>query len=195
MTGLFGFLKNRDGTIAVEFAFIAPIMMGLFFGLTQLALVLGVRNDVVNLASAGADLIAQEKTASTTDMNNVFSALSAMLYPYSTTPVQITLTSLTDNSSGGAAGNNNTTAAVAWSCTSGGTKRTGTYSFPSAAQGVITSGSGDSVIMAEVSYSYSLPFVINIPGFRNLGGPYVLTNTFYAKPRKVQTVTWSGTAC
>ncbi len=196
MARLTDFFKRNDGSMAVEFAFIAPVMLGMFFGLTQLALALGVRNDVVDLASTGADLVAQEKAVTTADMSNVFSALSAMLYPYSTTPAQITITSLIDNNSAATAGAANPTGKVAWSCTQGGTARTAnaTYSFPTAAQGVITRGSGDSVIMAEVTYVYTLPFTVGIPGFSSLTGPYTMTSTFYSKPRKVAQVT-APSAC
>jgi Flp pilus assembly protein TadG len=194
MTRLAHFLKRQDGAIAVEFAFVAPIMLALFFGLTQLALALGVRTDVVNLASTGADLVAQESAATTADLTNVFNALSAMLYPYSTTPAKITISSITDNNSGSKTGDPNPSGSVAWSCTQGGTVRSGTYNFPSAAQGVIKKGSGDSVIMAEVTYTYTLPFTVNIPGFAALTGPYTMSNTFYAKPRRVQQIT-KPTAC
>jgi Flp pilus assembly protein TadG len=172
------FLKRQDGGIAVEFAFVAPVMLGMFFGLTELALAEGARGAVVNLASVGADLVAQESSVTTADMTNVFAALSAMLYPYPTTNAQITISSITDN-------NTTTTGAVAWSCTQGGTVRSGTYTFPTAAQGVITKGGGGSVIMAEVTYSYSLPITVKIPGVINLSGPYTMTNTFYSKPRRV----------
>ena len=196
MRRLKDFLFRKDGSIAVEFAFVAPVMVGLFFGLSELALALGAKGDVTNLASVGADLIAQESAATTSDMTNVFSALSAMLYPYSTTNAQITISSVIDNSSGGASGNANTTGTVAWSCTQGGSARAAnsTYAFPAAAQGVITSGSGGSVIMAEVTYSYSLPFAVNIANVINLSGPYTLSNTFYSKPRKVLQVT-APSAC
>ena len=181
---LLQFLTKRDGAIAVEFAFVAPVMIGMFFGLTELALALGVRADVINLTSVGADLVAQEKAVTTADMTNVFSALSAMLYPYSTTPAQITISSVIDN-------NTTTTGKVAWSCTQGGTARTANsvYTFPTAAQGVITKGGGGSVIMAEVSYSYSLPITISIPGVINLSGPYAMSSTFYTKPRRVAQIT------
>jgi Flp pilus assembly protein TadG len=174
------FLKRCDGAIAVEFAFVAPIMLGLFFGLTELAMALGAKGDVANLASAGADLIAQENSVPGADMTNVFSALSAMLYPYATANARITISSIIDN-------NTTTTGKVAWSCTQGGTARTAgtTYTFPTAAQGVITSGSGGSVIMAEVSYSYSLPVTVKIPGVINLSGPYTMARTFYSKPRRI----------
>ena len=94
---LLQFITRRDGAIAVEFAFVAPVMIGMFFGLTELALALGVHADVINLSSVGSDLVAQESTITTSDMTNVFSALSAMLYPYSTTPAQITISSVIDN--------------------------------------------------------------------------------------------------
>lgn len=185
---LLQFLTRRDGAIAVEFAFVAPVMIGMFFGLTELALAMGVHADVINLSSVGSDLVAQESAITTADMTNVFSALSAMLYPYSTTPAQITISSVIDN-------NTTTSGKVAWSCTQGGTARTAnsTYTFPTAAQGVITSGGGGSVIMTEVSYSYSLPVTINIPGIINLSGPYAMNSTFYSKPRRVAQI--PGATC
>lgn len=187
MRRLLALLKRRDGAIAVEFAFVAPVMLGMFFGLTELALAEGARGAVVNLASVGADLVSQEKSVTTSDMTNVFSALSAMLYPYSTTNAQITITSVIDN-------NTSTGGTVAWSCTQGGTARTvgSTYTFPTAAQGVITRGGGGSVIMAEVTYSYSLPVAVQIPYVINLTGPYTMTNTFYSKPRKVAQIPLVG---
>ena len=180
MRRLLQFLTQEGGSIAVEFAFVAPVMIGLFFGLNELALALGAKGDVVNLASVGADLIAQEKAVTTSDMTNVFSALSAMLYPYATANARITISSIIDN-------NTTTTGKVAWSCTQGGSARAANsvYTFPTAAQGVITSGSGGSVIMAEVTYSYSLPVNISIAGAINLSGPYTMSNTFYSKPRRV----------
>jgi Flp pilus assembly protein TadG len=164
----------------VEFAFVAPIMLGLFFGLTELALALNAKTDVIDLTSVGADLIAQESSVNTGDMTNVFNALSAMLFPYSAASAQITISSVIDN-------NTASTGKVAWSCAQGATARAtnSIYTFPTAAQGVITQGGGGSVIMAEVTYSYSLPFSVTLPGIINLTGPYSITDTFYAKPRRV----------
>ena len=84
---------------------------------------------------------------------------------------------------------------MAWSCTQGGTARAvnSVYTFPAAAQGVITQGGGGSVIMTEVSYSYTLPVTVNIPGIINLTGPYPMTSTFYSKPRRVAQI--PGATC
>jgi Flp pilus assembly protein TadG len=187
MRRLLDFLTRRDGAIAVEFAFVAPVMIGMFFGVTELALALGAKGDVSNLASTGADLVSQESSVTTADMTNVFTALSAMLYPYSTANAQITISSVIDNTT-------TTSGKVAWSCTQGGSARAvnSTYTFPSTAQGVITANSGGSVIMAEVTYSYSLPFNVSLPGIIHLSGPYTMTNVFYSKPRRVPQIPLAG---
>jgi Flp pilus assembly protein TadG len=174
------FLKGEKGAIAVEFAFAAPVLLGFFFGLNELALALGAKANVYNLASTGSDLIAQESTVTTADMTNVFNALGALLYPYSTASAQITISSVIDNNSA-------SNGKVAWSCTQGGSARAtnSIYTFPASAQGVITPGGGGSVIMAEVTYTYTLPVQVRIPGVINITGPFVMSNVFYSKPRKV----------
>jgi Flp pilus assembly protein TadG len=185
MRRLISFFTNQDGAIAVEFVFIAPVMIAMFFGLSDLALALGVRADIINLSSVGSDLIAQESTVTTADMTNVFSALSAMLYPYDTGPAQITISSVVDDSSGGTAHAPNPTGKVAWSCNQGGGTHTHStndvYPFPLAARGVVTSGDGGSVIVTEVYYAYPMP--VTIPGVIN--GTYTMSNVFYSKPRRV----------
>ena len=175
------FLKQDSGTIAVEFAFVAPVMIAMFFGVTELAQALGARGDVNNLASTGADLVAQESSVTTADMTNVFGALTDMLYPYSTALAQITISSVVDNGTA-------TSGKIAWSCTQGGTARTvgSTFSFPTTARGVITSGSGGSVIMAEVSYTYASSTTVA------LNTPITMSNTFYSKPRRVSQIPMSG---
>jgi Flp pilus assembly protein TadG len=183
MQRILQFLKQRDGAIAIEFAFVAPVMIAMFYIMTELAVALGARADVVNLASAGTDLIAQEKSATTADMSNVFKALSAMLYPYDVTNAIITISSITDDKSGGAIGNDNPTGNVAWSCSQGGTKLT-TYTFPPNAKGLLTSGKGGSVIVTIVKYNYVLPFSINFPGLISFSSFPLMTSTFFEKPRR-----------
>ena len=103
------FLKNKSGLAAVEFAFVLPVMLSMMFGMVELSQAMGARAAVTNLASTGADLIAQESSVTDADLNNVFGALGAMLYPYSVTPVKIVITSIVDDGSGGVTGK------VAWS--------------------------------------------------------------------------------
>ena len=138
----FRFWKQNGGLAAVEFAFVLPVMLSFFLGLVELAQGMACRADVTNLASTASDLIAQESSVTAGDMSNVFNALSAMLYPFPTTGAQITISSIVDN-------NTTTTGKVAWSCTQGGTARAAN-SVVTIPTGLITSGGGGSVIMAEV---------------------------------------------
>jgi Flp pilus assembly protein TadG len=153
---------------AVEFALILPAMLALLFGGLEVTNVLIVRADVSNITSSAADLIAQESSVSDADMTNVFSALTALIYPYSTSGAKITITSVVDDGKGGGK--------VAWSDAYNGTAHTvGTaLTVPT---GLITTGG--SIVVSEVTYTYTTPsaYLVKIP--------VTMTNTFYSHPRRV----------
>lgn len=167
--------KTRDGLAAVEFAFLAPVMIVMFFGVVELSSAVDCHTRVATVASTAADLVSQETTVSSSDMSNVFSALNAILYPYSSTPAKIVISSIVDN---------NGVDKVAWSNAQNATARTvgSTVAVPA---GLIVSGSGGSVILAEISYAYSSPTT------QVLTGAVTMTGSFYAKPRRSLTVTHS----
>lgn len=173
--------NDRQGLAAVEFALILPIMLSMLLGLTELSQALACRAAVTNMASTGADLVAQETSASSTDLDNVFNALNAMLYGFSTSSASIELTSVID----GGAGNS---PKVAWSCNKGGSHETKGSSSLSIAlpAGLITAGGGGSVIWSKITYSYSsrLNYFLN--------GPITWTSNFYSKPRRVLQVPLTG---
>src|ERR1700744_6295297 len=77
---------NERGLAAIEFAFVLPIILSMFLGLVELSQALGVRADVINMTSAGADLVAQEAAASGSDLDTGFCALPSILVPHTTTP-------------------------------------------------------------------------------------------------------------
>ena len=74
------------------------------------------KSDVSDTASTAADLIAQESSVGTPDMNNVLSSLNALTYPYPTTGLKIVITSVIDDGKGGGK--------VDWSKANNGTGRT-----------------------------------------------------------------------
>src|ERR1700689_4415332 len=161
---LIHFRKDKEGLAAVEFAFVAPVMLTFFFGLVEVSQALLCRSDVINLASVGSDLVAQESTVSDTDMANVFSALNATLFPYDTSKATIVIASLVDNNVVGQGKvawcngytNNARTDAV---CATGPVNYSvnQVITMPSTAGGpyLITPGGGGSVIVATVIYNYS----------------------------------------
>lgn len=77
---------SRDvrGVAAVEFALILPIMLLLFFGANELGNALTISRKVTHLTSTLADLVAQAKSVSNTDMSNILDVGSAIMRPYST---------------------------------------------------------------------------------------------------------------
>jgi len=161
----------RDGMAAVEFALILPALLALLFGGLEVTNVLIVRADVSNMTSSAADLIAQESTVGDADMTNVFSALTALIYPYSTTPAKIVITSVIDDGKGGGK--------VAWSDAYNSTAHTVGTSM-TVPTGLITTGG--SVVVSEVTYTYTTPsaYLVKIP--------VTMSNTFYSHPRRVSQI-------
>jgi Flp pilus assembly protein TadG len=188
---------NQDGTAAVEFAMLMPIMITLFFGVVESSMALICRSDVSLMASTAGDLISQAQTASSTDLSNVYSAAGTVLYPYydpaktgSTKPT-IRITSVIDDGSG-ATGQNHLTGKVAWTCTQAGS---GTLSPSSRAvndtvtlpQPLMTAGG--SIVIAEIAYQYTSATT------KVVGGPINFTNNFYAKPRRVSQIATPTGGC
>jgi len=160
-------LKAREGMAAVEFAFIAPVMIVMFFGAVELSAAVDCKTRVTNVSSTAADLVAQETTVSSADMTNVFAALNAIIYPYPSGAAKIVISSITYSSS--------TTGTVDWSDQQNATKRTvgSTVTVPA---GLMTSGG--SVILAEITYLYASPTT------KVLTGTVTMTGSFYAHPRR-----------
>jgi Flp pilus assembly protein TadG len=188
---------DNSGIAAVEFALLLPVMITLFFGVVETSLALLCRADVSTMASTAADLISQVNTATTADVNNVYSAAGTILYPYYDPSVggsakpTIRITSVKDDGSG-AVGHNHLSGTVAWTCTQAGsgtlapaTRTAGaTVTLP---QPLMTNGG--SVIIAEVAYGYASPTTTMITGSLNM------TNSFYTKPRRILQIAAPAGGC
>ena len=164
--------KNEDGLAAIEFAFIAPVLVTLFIGTVEVTDALTCRAKVTSLASTAADLVAQDSNVTNADKTSIFNAVNAILYPYSTTGVQIRITSIIENGSGGYK--------VAWSDAQNTTANAvgATMTVPS---GLVTTGG--SVIKAEVTYTYASSTA------KMITGGLTMADTFYSRPRKVAQIT------
>ncbi|HJS46120.1 MAG TPA: TadE/TadG family type IV pilus assembly protein [Rhizomicrobium sp.] len=177
---------NQDGTAAVEFAMLMPIMITLFFGVVESSMALICRSDVSLMASTAGDLISQASTTTTADISNVYSAAGTILYPYydpadpSSSKPTIRITSVIDDGSGAPTGDH-LSGKVAWTCTQNGNgtlptaKAIGdTYPLP---QPLMTDKG--SIVIAEIAYKYSSPTT------KVIAAGITFTNNFYAKPRRV----------
>lgn len=171
-------LRDKSGLSAIEFALILPIMITMYVGAVELSHALTVDRRVSSVASAVADLTAQTDKVDTNQVQDIFTASTSILTPYSVTPISIVLTSVVADA------DNKTT--VDWSCAHKGAAHAEGSEFTLPA-GLTQPFS--SVVVAEVTYSYTPPL-----GKAIVGG-ITMSDTFYLRPRRSLSVEWQGGGC
>ena len=68
------FIRNKDGLAAIEFAFIAPIMLFMYFGMAEVATAISVDRKVSHSANVAGDLATQSETVSAAEMSEIMTA-------------------------------------------------------------------------------------------------------------------------
>ncbi len=76
------FARERRGVAAVEFAFVAPIMIVLFIGTLELSNSISTSRKLSRLSSTLADLITQGQRLTTSDVDAIMDVSSKIMYPY-----------------------------------------------------------------------------------------------------------------
>lgn len=160
--------RDTYGIAAVEFALILPFMLTLYLGSIELSNLAIIHRKAVQVASTAADLVGQDTQITNAEMADVFTALNAILAPFDPTTSTIRITSITVNSSN--------QALVDWSDAQRITPR-GVGSTVVLPVGLVTSGL--SVVMAEVTYTYTSSFG------QFLRDGTAMSEVFYLKPRRV----------
>jgi Flp pilus assembly protein TadG len=138
------FRDDENGVSAVEFAMLLPLMITLYLGSIEVTQAVSADRKMTLVAGTIGDLVAQASCVSTSDVNAIFEAGKAVLYPYDAGLLKAVVTSVTIDA--------NQNATVAWSKTlNGATARSGnvTASIPAALR-----SSAGSVIWAESYYTY-----------------------------------------
>ena len=88
-------LGDSSGIAATEFAVIVPLMLAMFFGTVEFSSGVAVDRKITLVARALSDLTSQSlSTTSDTELQNIFAASSAILSPYSVTPIQPTISEI-----------------------------------------------------------------------------------------------------
>ena len=163
---LLGGLGNTDGIAAIEFAFIAPIMIVLAFAVIQFSDVSQCLSKVQAVATTASDMVSQQKELTNSGRDEVFAAARTVLYPYDGSGAVIVLTSVVDDGRGHTK--------VEWSeANSGNALNEGSSFTPP--DGILQPGG--SVIVAQVTYSYSPPAISDFMG------TMTFTETAYSVPR------------
>jgi Flp pilus assembly protein TadG len=80
-----GFGKNTNGAAAVEFAFVVPIMLTLYFGTMELSQGIEVNKKAGRASSLVADLITQQAVISKAEIVAIANIATATMQPYNRT--------------------------------------------------------------------------------------------------------------
>jgi Flp pilus assembly protein TadG len=191
------FLSDRRGVSAVEFALVAPVLIMMLLGASDVAPAVMARYQVNHMTESFGDLATEYGQMQTSDMVNVFSAASDVLAPLPTTTLAVRLTNIYSDGNGHAY--------VYWSCGEGAlpplTAKSAVTSTPTgspvgwflwqyntSANGYTLNGTNTSYVLAESQYIYTAPaqFIIK--------GPMTMTNTAFLLPRQSSYVgfPWDG---
>lgn len=169
---LYRLTVDQRGASAVEFAMVLPLMVALYFGAVELSEGIGISRKVSLTARTVADLVARVSSINNAGMTDVLNASTAVMAPYSTTPLRITVSSVKIDANG--------RATIDWSDTRNGTARAvgSTVTLPGAL--VIPN---TSLIWSEVQYDYrpAVGYVIT--------GTLTLKDQLFMSPRVSSSVT------
>lgn len=173
--GLFRRLAgDQRGVSAVEFALLAPVLIGIYMGLSEFCQGYMAQKRMGHVTSMVADLVAQEETVSRSNLDDIFMIGGLIMKPFSTTPLQQRVSGVT--MTGG-------TARVVWSQGKGIAARTvnSTVTVPA---GILENG--QSVVMSEANYDYDSPADYLMPALTRF------SHTYYLRPRTVDAITCSN---
>ena len=170
--------RNCSGVAAVEFAFVVPMMLVLFFGTNEFANGVAVDRKVTLMARTLSDLTSQNTAVNDAQLTNIFNAGTSIMTPYSPTPINATITELYVDPA-------TLKARVQWY--KGATIRAvGTeVSIPTALQ-----VGGTYLIYGEVSYRY-----VPIVGYVMAKTGINLSDFTFTRPRQSTCVMYNTTVC
>jgi len=166
-------VRERRAVSAVEFALILPVMLTLFLGGTEITQGITIKRKTTIATRTIGDLVAQGTNITDAEKDAIFAATSAVLAPYSTATLKMTISSVAIDA------NNN--AKIVWSDSYNGatphvantpiTLPTGLNAFPNT-----------TLIWAEAEYTYTptIGYVVT--------GSLQLKDKLYLRPRLTKEV-------
>jgi Flp pilus assembly protein TadG len=173
-----GLIGGRDGTAALEFALIFPVLLTLFLGSFEVTNLYMANLKLTAATEAAADLAAQTRAQTPNlapaDIDSFNVAAGMVMTPYPRTALKLAFASVTYDAS------NNPL--VLWHHEENSATAITTGSLNSVLLKTLGSGT-DSVIMVRAQYVYTSPIAFV------LGQTYTFSDTAYNRPRYVPKLT------
>ena len=162
------FISSASAVSGIEFAMILPILLMLLLGFYDAVMAVAIYSKTRFATSTLAQLTNQYTTIHDSDMSLIAGATSAVLAPYSSTPVVSSVSQIAINATGAAT--------VSWSNT-----LTAGANFSSLPAALAIPNSY--LIYAQVSYTFTPSFSYFV------SGPITLSDSLYVSPRNSASIT------
>jgi len=175
---------DRRGIAAVEFALLLPFLLILLIGMSETVTALNTDRKVSQVASSSADLVAQAETISTSEIADIMLAAEQIMLPYSDTPLDVIIASVTFNEDGDPE--------VDWSRNKAGTAPWTAGSAPPIDIPESIAVAGSSLIVGKSTYTYVPLFASMLQNIFPRATSIALGDTYFLKPRLTTTVTLTG---
>jgi Flp pilus assembly protein TadG len=175
-------LDNRSGTAAIEFAIVLPGLLTLAIGCYEAANLILADLKLEAAAETAADLVAQTRVSTvlqSADFTNITNAATQVMTPFPTsgTTLKIAYASITYSTG---------SPVIDWHVEVNGATAINIASLPNSANaanlGNESSGSTDSVIVAQLTYAYTSPVSYA------LNSSYTLSQAALNRPRYMSCV-------
>jgi len=168
-------IDDESGVSAIEFAFIAPILVLLYWGLAEITMAMMAERRASHSASAVGDLLAQQQASITSaGVDQMLNIGVTSMQPFATGTLSLRVTSVQANATG--------SPQVVWSKAQGpGLSKLGAGAtvagFPT---GLLAAD--EAVIMSEVKYTY------NTPTMKVINRTLTFEDVFYLRPRRANVI-------
>ncbi len=159
--------RDERGVSAVEFAMLAPVLIAFYFGMAEFCQGFMAQKRMGHVSAMVADLVAQEETVGTANLDDIFEIGGLIMKPFSTAALQQRVSSVTRTSG---------VARVDWSRGDGMAARAVDSTVTLPADLIVD---GESVIVSEATYDYDSPVDYLMPGITRF------SHIYYLRPRTV----------
>jgi Flp pilus assembly protein TadG len=159
--------RDERGVSAIEFALLAPVLVTLYFSMAEFCQGFMAQKRMGHVSAMVADLVSQEETVATTNLDDIFDIGGLLMKPFATAGLKQRVSSVTRTAG---------VAKVDWSRGDGMTARAVNSTIALPADLI---ANGESVIVSEATYDYDSPVDYFMPGITRF------SHIYYLRPRTV----------
>jgi Flp pilus assembly protein TadG len=177
--------RDDSGIAAIEFAMIAPLLLLMLFGITDIANYFAVDRKVSQISQAMSDLTSRYTAVQESDVTNFFTIAGAMLTPYDKNQMKASIHQVYLDP-------NTKTAKVVWSRGSAPLTKNSVYAVPAGLVGKDASGNwlaNQYLIVGDVKYNY-----VPVIGWVVSKAGVTTSEVAFTKPRQM-TCVMLGSTC